>query len=131
MYSPNSYPKEMFKTCCNIHLLTNYRVSRGIHGEGDGDEDGEDLLGGARRPAHQPRDSEHAVHHDEERVPQAHRAVHGEEVQLEVLADSVNDCRSEDGVFSQILRITVDGKLTSFFVHLIQRNSIVRDVTRT
>lgn len=83
--------------------LTFDGVAEGVDAERDRDEQGEYLLGGPGGPAHEARDVEQRVEHEEEGRPQADAAVHGEEIQLEVLADAVYHCRGKARVMRQRL----------------------------
>ena len=70
--------------------LTFECVAAGVDAEGDRDEEGEDLFGGARRPLHQPRYVEQRIENQEEGRPQAHAAVERVEIQPEIRANNVN-----------------------------------------
>ena len=61
-----------------------------VDDEGDGDEEAEDLFGGARAPVHQPGHVEHRVQRQKAGRPQADAAVEGVKIQVEILADAVN-----------------------------------------
>ena len=65
-------------------------VAKGVHAEGDGDEESENLFGGPGGPTHEPGNVKERVENEEEGGPEAHAAVHGVEIQLEILADAIN-----------------------------------------
>ena len=74
--------------------LTLDSVAVGIYTKGNGNEQGKYFLRGTRRPAHQARHIEQRVEDQEEGRPQADAAVHGVKVQVEILANVVDDCGS-------------------------------------
>lgn len=67
-------------------------VAKGVYAEGDGDEKSENLFGGPGGPTHEPGNVKERVENEEEGGPEAHAAVHGVEIQLEILADAINHC---------------------------------------
>lgn len=73
------------------HELTFPDGCEGVVAEGDGDEECKDLLGGPCGPSHEAGDVKQWIQDQEEAVPEAHRTVHGIEVEFEVFTDVVDD----------------------------------------
>ena len=85
----------LFRDCLKdteVFLFTFEGIAAGVDAEGDRDEEGENLFGGARGPLHQTRHVKQRVEDEEERRPQPHSRIKGEKVQFKVLADAVNHC---------------------------------------
>lgn len=72
-------------------------VAHGVDAKGRGDEEAKDFLGGARAPAHQPRDVQQREQHQEEGTPQTDASVHGVKVQLQILANAEYHCQKSTG----------------------------------
>jgi hypothetical protein len=73
--------------------LTFGRVATSVDTKSDRDEKAKNFLGGPGAPAHQPRDVKQRKDQKEKGAPEADTSVHGEEIQLKIVADTRNDWR--------------------------------------